>query len=105
MSCRVLRSAHARADASSRGGHSQHRGALVPTWSRIGLTKLSALAQVGKTLLTTALLRSSAAAFARKYPSPPASPGSGAGPSARKKRRVFYLKPVSTGPPEEADDA
>ena len=37
---------------------------------------------VGKTLLTTALVRASAA----------------------KGNQVFYLKPVSTGPHEEADD-
>jgi bifunctional dethiobiotin synthetase / adenosylmethionine---8-amino-7-oxononanoate aminotransferase len=37
---------------------------------------------VGKTLLTAALVRASAAS----------------------QKPVFYLKPVSTGPPEEADD-
>jgi len=37
---------------------------------------------VGKTILTTALVRT----------------------SAQKKKRVFYLKPVSTGPLDEADD-
>jgi bifunctional dethiobiotin synthetase / adenosylmethionine---8-amino-7-oxononanoate aminotransferase len=38
---------------------------------------------VGKTLLTAALVRASAA----------------------KERQTFYLKPVSTGPLEDADDA
>lgn len=37
---------------------------------------------VGKTVLTSALVRASAA----------------------RDRKVFYLKPVSTGPPSEADD-
>lgn len=37
---------------------------------------------VGKTIITTALIRS----------------------SAKTEQRVYYLKPVSTGPHEEADD-
>ncbi|ODN84878.1 dethiobiotin synthase [Cryptococcus amylolentus CBS 6039] len=45
--------------------------------------------EVGKTLLTTALLRASASRFAET--------------SAEAKKRVFYLKPVSTGPDSESD--
>ncbi|WVQ71520.1 dethiobiotin synthase [Cryptococcus sp. DSM 104548] len=45
--------------------------------------------EVGKTLLTTALLRASASRFAET--------------SGEAKKRVFYLKPVSTGPDSESD--
>lgn len=44
--------------------------------------------QVGKTLLTTALIRSSASRLARK---------------GEAGKRIFYLKPVSTGPEEDSD--
>ena len=45
---------------------------------------------VGKTLLTTALIRATASKYAAE---------SSSGPS----KRVFYLKPVSTGPDAESD--
>ncbi|RXK39933.1 dethiobiotin synthase [Tremella mesenterica] len=50
---------------------------------------------VGKTLLTTALLRATAAQYTNETETSSAS-----GPS---RKRVFYLKPVSTGPDEESD--
>lgn len=50
--------------------------------------------QVGKTLLTTALLRSTAAIYQHEeQTSQNGSP-----------KKVFYLKPVSTGSADEADD-
>ena len=50
----------------------------------------SANTDVGKTLLTTALIRATASKYAAE---------SSSGPS----KRVFYLKPVSTGPDAESD--
>ncbi|KAK8870003.1 dethiobiotin synthase [Kwoniella newhampshirensis] len=47
--------------------------------------------EVGKTLLTTALVRASASRYAAHLKHP--------------EKRVFYLKPVSTGPDEESDVA
>ncbi|WVO16985.1 dethiobiotin synthase [Cryptococcus depauperatus] len=46
---------------------------------------------VGKTLLTTALLRASASRYAKDKDKP--------------SKRVFYLKPVSTGPESESDES
>jgi dethiobiotin synthetase/adenosylmethionine--8-amino-7-oxononanoate aminotransferase len=56
------------------------------------MTDKSANTDVGKTLLTTALVRASAARFVQASDTAP-------GPS----KRVFYLKPVSTGPDDESD--
>lgn len=50
--------------------------------------------QVGKTLLTTALLRSTAALY--QHEEQTSQNGS--------QKKVFYLKPVSTGSADEADD-
>ncbi|RSH95605.1 hypothetical protein EHS25_000697 [Saitozyma podzolica] len=50
---------------------------------------------VGKTLLTTALLRASASQYASNRGDATAKSGKG--------KRVFYLKPVSTGSDDEAD--
>jgi dethiobiotin synthetase/adenosylmethionine--8-amino-7-oxononanoate aminotransferase len=49
---------------------------------------------VGKTLLTTALLRSTASKMLA---------GVGGGADGSDKKRLFYLKPVSTGPDDESD--
>lgn len=51
--------------------------------------------EVGKTLLTTALIRATASKYAAQTAE--------AGPSSRPAKRVFYLKPVSTGPDSESD--
>lgn len=56
---------------------------------RCMLNPESANTEVGKTLLTTALLRASASRYASK--------------SEVARKRVFYLKPVSTGPDSESD--
>ncbi|ORY21589.1 adenosylmethionine-8-amino-7-oxononanoate transaminase [Naematelia encephala] len=45
--------------------------------------------EVGKTLLTTAIVRATAARYARN--------------GEERRKRVFYLKPVSTGPDSESD--
>lgn len=49
---------------------------------------------VGKTLLTTALLRSTASKMLA---------GGASGIPGSDKKRLFYLKPVSTGPDDESD--
>lgn len=59
-----------------------------------GLTSV-ANTDVGKTLLTTALLRASASQYASNRGDATAKTGKG--------KRVFYLKPVSTGSDDEAD--
>lgn len=56
---------------------------------RCKLNVESANTEVGKTLLTTALLRASASRYVSK--------------SEEARKRVFYLKPVSTGPDSESD--
>lgn len=56
---------------------------------RCKLNAESANTEVGKTLLTTALLRASASRYVSK--------------SEEARKRVFYLKPVSTGPDSESD--
>lgn len=54
--------------------------------------------EVGKTLLTTALLRSTASLYSRQH----AAEGTS---TTHKQKKVFYLKPISTGSAEEADDS
>lgn len=49
--------------------------------------------EVGKTLLTTALIRATASKYNAEGSSSDSTP----------KKRVFYLKPVSTGPDSESD--
>jgi dethiobiotin synthetase/adenosylmethionine--8-amino-7-oxononanoate aminotransferase len=73
------------------GGASVCRGNM--TSGRLCI--VSANTDVGKTLLTTALLRASAS----QYATTPSSPGK----SEQSRMRVFYLKPVSTGSDDEAD--
>ena len=51
--------------------------------------------EVGKTLLTTALIRATASRYAGETPA--------SGSSTSQAKRVFYLKPVSTGPDSESD--
>lgn len=58
---------------------------------------LLANTDVGKTLLTTALVRASALRYRGAGEAATAADGT----SSRK--RVFYLKPVSTGPDNESD--
>lgn len=69
--------------------HQVFGGEPICYWYSFKLTFESANTEVGKTLLTTALLRASASRYVSKSEEP--------------RKRVFYLKPVSTGPDSESD--
>lgn len=71
----------------SRAVQESSRGALTT------LCALSANTEVGKTLLTTALLRSTAKLYSEDTT------------DGKQGRRVFYIKPISTGSADEADDS
>jgi dethiobiotin synthetase/adenosylmethionine--8-amino-7-oxononanoate aminotransferase len=70
-------------------------GMTVQHFDHLGYADETANTEVGKTLLTTALIRATASRYGGET--------SVSGSSNSQAKRVFYLKPVSTGPDSESD--